>query len=171
MAKVLVEGVEGTRARWDERPSRRYGCEGDHSYYLTDGPAKTVQRNGEKHRTDRGQCEELRPHHVDTRPLGTGWPSRRRRSAWLARPASPPAPTGACFARGVELPESSCSGSRISAASIPNCGIERASVAISEVVANRCSAAPARNSATEPSTGMRSTPCMTNTSAMAAASA
>lgn len=34
----------------------------------TDGPAKTVQRNGEKHRTDRGQCEELRPHHVDTRP-------------------------------------------------------------------------------------------------------
>ena len=68
MAKVLVEGVEGTRARWDERPSRRYGCEGDHSYYLTDGSAKTVQRNGEKHRTDRGQCEELRPHHVDTRP-------------------------------------------------------------------------------------------------------
>jgi hypothetical protein len=50
-------------------------------------------------------------------------------------------------------PESSCSGSRVSTSSPPNCGIVRTSVAMKmpiDVVVNRCSAVPATNWGTEP---------------------
>mmetsp|Transcript_91075 Transcript_91075/g.253590 ORF Transcript_91075/g.253590 Transcript_91075/m.253590 type:complete len:200 (+) Transcript_91075:580-1179(+) len=78
------------------------------------------------------------------------------------------------LSRGVTPPDSICSGSSTSTSSMPNCGIERASVARkmpSEVVANRCSAAASANSATEPCTGTPSAPCtMKLSEAMAATS-
>ena len=109
----------------------------------------------------------------------TSRPAPRKRIAWLA---ATKCVVGAAsiivctnsgiLSRGVKPPESSCRGSRISTASNPNCGIDRAKVAMkipNEVVANRCSADAARKSATEPSIGTRRTPCTTNTKAKAAA--
>ena len=65
------------------------------------------------------------------------------------------------LSRGVEPPESICSGSSTRIISNPSCGIERASVPIKipiEVVANRLSATPSINSGIEPSIGTPSTP-------------
>ena len=75
--------------------------------------------------------------------------------------------------RGVMPPESSCSGSRISTISRPNCGMERAMVARKmpmAVVANRHSAAPAMNRGMLPSTGTCSSPRTTRCREMPAAS-
>lgn len=57
------------------------------------------------------------------------------------------------LSRGVVAPDSISSGSSARITSSPNCGMPRATVASrmpSEVVANRCSKAPPRNSAIEP---------------------
>ena len=65
------------------------------------------------------------------------------------------------LSRGVVPPESICSGRMVSIINIPNCGMLRASVARKmpiDVVANRLSAAPAKNSAMEPSMGTPRTP-------------
>ena len=76
------------------------------------------------------------------------------------------------LSRGVNPPDSNCIGSKISTVSKPNCGMERASVAMkmpNDVVAKRWSAEAVRNNTTEPSIGTRSSPCTTNTSAKVAA--
>ena len=76
------------------------------------------------------------------------------------------------LSRGVVPPERICSGNSTRMISRPNCGIERATVPKKmpiEVVANRCSAAPVRNSAIEPSIGTCSQPCTTSSSDSAAA--
>ena len=110
----------------------------------------------------------------------TDRPAPRNRMAWLLATKWVVGAASIRFctssgmlSRGVELPERNCSGSRISTASMPNCGIERASVAMKmaiDVVAKRCSAAATRNSANEPAIGTRKMPCTTNTSAILAAS-
>jgi len=61
-------------------------------------------------------------------------------------------------------PDNNCSGNKTKIIIRPNCGIERAMVAIKipiEVVANSCSAAHNKNNATEPSTGTASKPWIT----------
>ncbi|MNT00760.1 hypothetical protein D3C72_1352020 [compost metagenome] len=71
------------------------------------------------------------------------------------------------LSRGVVPPDSICNGNSTSTSSIPNCGMLRASVAMKipmDVVANRCRATPARNSATDPSMGTCSSPRTTNVS-------
>ncbi len=57
------------------------------------------------------------------------------------------------LSRGVVPPDSISSGSSTSTTSMPNCGMLRTTVAMkmpSDVVANRCSVAPAKNSPIEP---------------------
>ncbi|MCY1365400.1 hypothetical protein D9M69_522440 [compost metagenome] len=69
------------------------------------------------------------------------------------------------LSRGVVPPDSICRGSSTSTSSMPNWGMLRASVAMKmpmEVVANRCNAAPARKSATDPSIGTCNRPRTTN---------
>ncbi|SWT57195.1 Uncharacterised protein [Klebsiella pneumoniae] len=71
------------------------------------------------------------------------------------------------LSRGVEPPESICSGSSTRITSSPSCGIERAIVPIKmpiDVVANRLSATPSINSGIEPSIGTPSTPFTISTS-------
>lgn len=99
------------------------------------------------------------------------WPSSTK---WVVGAASIRSCTSAgMLSRGVVPPESSCSGISVSTSSRPNCGMLRASVVMKipmDVVANRCSEAPARNSAIEPPMGTRSSPCTTSSSETLAAS-
>ena len=76
------------------------------------------------------------------------------------------------LSRGVMAPESICRGSSTRIISRLNCGIEPATVARKipmQVVANRCSAMPAMNSAMDPWIGTSSSPCTTTSSEKPAA--